>query len=187
MKVRVVGVVGLVFALFSGGALAQYRCVESGKTVITDRPCSDAPTQTAPTGNAPKVIGDAGNSAYSSPYGDWRGDAQFQFTQNGQMVADAHAVVPMTISISPQGKVVGAAPQNGCKVKGLASPGLGPTSLSLDLTFSGCQYPKYNRRMPGHISLNPSQRVAQLYLSGIYIAPFGGYSEQYDVKATMRR
>jgi hypothetical protein len=187
MNGRATCVFSLVMALFSCGALAQYRCVENGKAVFTDRPCGDEPKQTMPTGNAPKVIGDAGNSAYSSPYGDWRGDAQFQARLNGAVVQDAHTVGPMTISISPQGKVQGFDELSGCKLKGVASPFVGPNSLSIDVTFSGCRYSGYNKRMSGYLHLNPTQRVAMLNLNGFVVAPFGTKNESYDIRATLRR
>ncbi len=187
MNVQLLGVTAVVLSVLSGGAMAQHRCIENGKTIITDRPCADEPKTTVPIGNAPKVIGDAGNTAYSSPYGDWRGDAQFQFNRNGQLVGEAHAVVPMTISISQQGKVVGVSPQNGCTAKGIASPGIAPHLLSLDLTFSGCSFSGYNKRMSGHLSLNTTQQVAQLSLSGIRMLPLNPNTEAYDIKAAMRR
>ena len=177
----------LSLLLVSPSAWAQYRCVENGKTVFADRPCVAEAKPEVPTGNAPKVIGDSANTAYGTPYGDWRGDAQFQAKINGAVVQDAHTVGPMTISISPQGKVLGIDEQSKCRLKGVASPFVGPNSLSLDVTFSGCQYPGYNKRMNGHLNLSPTQRVAMLTLHGFIVAPFGTKNEIYDIRATMRR
>jgi hypothetical protein len=179
--------VWLLAIIFSPGAIAQYRCVENGKTTFTDKPCVADAKPVIPMGNVPKVLGDSNNSAYGSPYGDWRGDAQYQARLNSTLVSDAHAVIPMIISISPQGKVMGFSEQNQCRMKGIASPGIGPTSLSIDVTLSGCSYPGYNQRMSGYINLNSAQKQAQLSLNGIVIQSFGRGSEQYEIRATMRR
>jgi predicted membrane-bound mannosyltransferase len=102
-------------------------------------------------------------------------------------LSDAHTVIPMTISISPQGKVLGISEQNQCRMKGIASPGVVPTSLSLDVTLSGCNYKGYNLRMSGYLNLNAAQKQAQLSLNRFVIHTFGRGSEQYDIRATMRR
>lgn len=64
--------------------MAQYRCVENGKTLFTDKPCASSEASAPHRGYSPKVIGDSGNSAYSSGYGDWRGQVQYQATFKGQ-------------------------------------------------------------------------------------------------------
>jgi hypothetical protein len=179
--------VWLLAIIFSPGAIAQYRCVENGKTTFSDKPCVAEVKPVTPIGNAPKILGDNNNSAYGSPYGDWRGDAQYQARVNGALVSDAHTVIPMTISISPQGKVLGISEQNQCRMKGIASPGIMPNSLSLDVTFSGCGYPGYNQRMGGYLNLNAAQKQVQLSLNGFVIQSLGRGSEQYDIRATMRR
>ena len=60
---------------------------------------------------------------YTTPYGQWRGQAQFQATVQRQIVQEAHVVVPMTIMIDQDGKLTGEAPGNGCRLLGVASPG----------------------------------------------------------------
>lgn len=185
------GMRAIVFPLLSLAvmpvAVAQYRCVENGKTVITDRPCaSNTSSSTLPAGNASKLVGDVGNSAYSTSYGDWRGQVQYQATYRGQSVAEAHAVVPTTISIDPQGKVVGVSPETGCRIKGVAIPGTMPTLLSLDVTLTSCRFAKFNRRLSGSLSLYPVQKHAQFW---IYAFPVDfldpGWS--FDIKGTLRR
>lgn len=94
---------------------AQYRCVENGKTVFTDRPCSTESAVPSTSGGSPKVIGAKANTAYSTGYGDWRGQLQYQASLNGQPVSEAHAIVQTTVSIDPQGKIVGMSPENGSK------------------------------------------------------------------------
>lgn len=179
-------VFALMLLLGSTGAWAQYRCVENGKTVFTDKPCTSQPAPAAPAGNSPKVIGDSANSAYSTGYGDWRGQVQYQAIQNSSPVAEAHAVVQTTISIDPQGKIVGSSPENGCKMKGIATPGLMPTILNLDVTLSGCKYPDLNRRLTGTLALYPAQQQAQFW---IYAMPVDLMQpgRSFDIKGTMRR
>lgn len=122
-------------------------------------------------------------SDYSSPYGDWRGQTQFQMTAKGQRVAEAHSVVPMTITIDPQGKVVGASPDNGCRLLGIAAPGLSSNILHLDVSFSACRYAAFNRRFSGTLALYMRDKNVQLGLNSFAISP----AEQFDVRATMRR
>ena len=167
-------------------ALAQYRCVENGKTLYTDKPCAIDVAPAVPTGNSPKVIGDAANSAYSTGHGDWRGQVQYQASLNGQPNSDAHAVVQTTLSIDPQGKIAGSSPENGCKMKGIATPGPMPTILYLDITLTGCKFPSLNRRLSGTLSLYPAQKQAQFW---IYAHPVDLLKpgQSYDIKGTMRR
>ena len=102
-----------------------YRCTADGKTIFSDKPCSPGGVdeqssprvQVTPTNNTAIATMD-----YSSPYGEWRGQTQFQISSKGQHVAEAHSVVPMTIAIDSQGKVTGASPENGCRLLGIASP-----------------------------------------------------------------
>lgn len=177
-----------VLLLLSSSASAQYRCVENGKTVFTDRPCpSDSPSSVPSNqGSQPKIIGDVANSAYGSPSGTWRGQVQYQGTGAGGVVQEAMTVVPMTIDIDPQGKVKGSSPENGCSLKGIAAPGIMPLSVSLDVTFTGCHYKELNRRFSGTLFVNQAQKYAQLSLNGSHVVVLGG-ATFFDVKGTMRR
>lgn len=178
-----------LFALLavSTTAMAQYRCVENGKTVFTDRPCpTDTPSaKQPPQGNAPKVVGDAGNTAYGTPYGTWRGQIQYQAKGSGGINQDAMAVVAVTMDITPQGRVLGSSPENGCRFRGIASPGNIPTSIALDVTFAGCQFNGYNRRLFGTLSVHPAQKYAQFSLNGTHVTLAS--MNFFDVKGTLRR
>ena len=176
-------VVGLLSAPL---ALAQYRCVENGKTLFTDKPCASDVAPAVPTGNSPKVIGDTANSAYSTGYGDWRGQVQYQASINGQPISEAHSIVQTTLSIDPQGKITGSSPENGCRMKGIASPGPMPTILSLDITLTGCHYSSLNRRLSGTLALFPAQKQTQFW---IYAHPVNLLKpdQSYDIKGTLRR
>lgn len=183
MKSFAVVLLGL---LLSPLAMAQYRCVENGKTLIADKPCASADAPNPPQGNSPKVIGDSANSAYSTSNGDWRGQMQYQATFQGQPLSEAHAVVQTTVSIDPQGKIIGLSPENGCKMKGIARPGMAPIILSLDITLTGCTFNKLNRRLFGTLALYPAEKRAQFWIYAHPVDLFNpGWS--YDIKGTMRR
>ena len=81
----------LIVSLFVAPlALAQYRCVENGKTVFRDRPCT---TEAAPDVLKPdKMIGDSTNAAYSTTNGTWRGQVQFMAKAGTAVVSEAHSV-----------------------------------------------------------------------------------------------
>lgn len=136
----------LLAALVSGHALAEmYRCVEGGKTIITNRPCAGDTRPTQTTWGTPPAnqAGNPGSAAYSTPYGPWRGQVQFMAKSGTAVVQEAHAVVPFVLQIDPQGKVSGTG--NGCTLKGIASPAAAiDTILNLDVTLSGCAFPAYN-------------------------------------------
>lgn len=166
-----------------------YRCVDGAKTVLTDTPCPNS----GPVVETPSVTsGSAGpiqtlnvNAAYETPYGEWRGQVQYQATEKGQRVETAHAVVPVVLVIANDNKVSGFSKDNGCKYLGIASPGFTSTLLNLDLSLKNCAYGGLNRRYSGTLLVNPSSKVAQLSLSGLD-ARFGSISS-YDLKATLRR
>jgi hypothetical protein len=104
---------------------------------------------------------------------------------NGRTVDEAHAVVDLTITIDPKGKLVGESRANGCRALGVAAPGIGPI-LNLDVTFSGCRYAGFNRRLSGTFALPPGRDYASMQLLAMEVRP-GVPSATYDVKATMRR
>jgi hypothetical protein len=169
-------------------AHAQYRCVEDGRTLLTDRPCASEQEQgnQQPQGKPHNVFGDVANSAYATTTGSWRGQTQYQATVSGVVSPEAHAVVSMTIEIDPQGKVMGSSPENGCKLKGLATPGMLATIATLDVTFSGCTYTGFNRRMSGMLAIYAAKKHAQLSLSTFSVG-IGKVAAYYDIRATMRR
>lgn len=172
---------------FSLSAMAQYRCVENGKTTFTDRPCADSPKapDAGKPGSGPKVLGDSANSAYGTPNGSWRGQVQYQATGSGGVVGEVMAVVSMTMDIDPQGKIIGSSPENGCKAKGIASPATSPMSLYLDMTLAGCHYSGLNRRYFGSLSVDQQKKLAQFSLQGVYRVFADSFHT--EVKGTLRR
>lgn len=121
-----------------------------------------------------------------SLYGDWRGQSQYQATVGGNVDPAAHAVTNLTISIAPQGKVVGSSPENGCSLLGVAAPGVVPTILNLDVTFSGCRYAALNRRFSGTLVLYTKDQYTALSLTSMQMG-FGKVAATFDIKATLRR
>lgn len=166
---------------------AQYRCMENGKVLFTDRPCeSAAPPAAAPSTQT--VTSTVDNRTISpkiySPYSAWHGQVQFQARLNGKVNRAAHEVTPLAMEITPEGKVTGISNETGCRFKGIASPGFTPAMLSLDVTLSGCAYEGYNQRMSGHLSVSNTRGDAALLLSSIHIRT--GTSATYELKGTLR-
>ncbi len=174
----------LIISLFVAPlAHAQYRCVENGKTVIQDRPCT---TEAAPgVTKSDKVIGDSANAAYSTTNGTWRGQVQFMAKAGNAVVSEAHAVGPFVIDINPQGRVTGSAGEYGCVLKGIAKPGMVPIITELDVTLSKCSYPGFNRQMSGRVALYAEQKYVDFSLVAYDISkrPSG----HYEIKGTLRR
>lgn len=113
---RWICLLGLLAA--STTAVAQYRCLENGKIVFTDRPCpTDTPATEQPLrGDAQKIVGDSGNSAYSSPFGTWRGQIQYQTTGADGINQDAMAVVAMTMDMAAAWRTVVASGESPLQV-----------------------------------------------------------------------
>ena len=175
-----------------------YRCTVNGKTTYTDKPC-DAPTLPGVEGVSASTSSKAAgqNSKppqaidldYTTPYGTWRGQAQYQATVKGQAVGEAHDVVSLVIQVEKQGRVRGASPENGCKLLGVAAPYFAPNVLTLDVTLSGCRYPAFNRRYSGTLALYQSSNSVQFSLQSINqgLAAVTKGPAHFDIKATLRR
>lgn len=114
----------LLAAVWAKPSFAQsvFRCTANGKVVLSDQPCADstalkgnaANLPSAPTAAVTPSVATQNFPNYSTPYGEWRGQAQYQATDRGQLLPEAHAVVSMVIAIDAAGKVVGSSPDNGC-------------------------------------------------------------------------
>ena len=174
-----------------------YRCVVNGKITYTDKPC-DAPTLPGVEGSRASTSSNGARQAakptksieldYSTPYGIWRGQAQYQASSKGQPLLKAHAVIPLVIQVEKQGRVRGASPENGCKLLGVAAPYVSPNILTLDVTLSECRYPPLNRRYSGTLALYQSSNSVQFSLQSINVASaLIGNVGYFDIKATMRR
>jgi hypothetical protein len=125
-------------------------------------------------------------SDYSSPYGEWRGQAQFHARIGAEDDPKAHAVTELAIAIDPQGKLVGSSASNGCRALGLATPSGPKTVVNLDVTLSGCAYAGFNRRFSGNLFLYPKDSYASLRLRSL-ITNNGTKPVSYDIRATLKR
>ncbi|MDE3010764.1 MAG: DUF4124 domain-containing protein [Pseudomonadota bacterium] len=143
-------------------ALGQiYRCTVNGGTVYSDTMCEVPPAPRAPAEKARSADVPEG----APDLGEWRGQAQYQLFEGTQWLGNAHAVVPITLSLTADGKVSGGSPDNGCRVLGLWMAGRHGTYLALDLTLSHCNFAGLNQRYSGQISATEDRHLAQLSLS----------------------
>jgi len=122
---------------------------------------------------------------YSSPYGEWRGQAQYQAFIKSVSDPAAHTVTNLTIAIDPQGKVVGASAENGCRMLGIAAPGITSTIVKLDVTLRGCRYAGLNRTYKGHLSVYSKEGYAALSLQALELSR--GTGGTFNITSTMRR
>lgn len=179
--------VGVIWASPVKAEQALYRCIVNGKTTYTDKPCQPP----ALPGSEPRQDTSRGKAIaldYTTPYGVWRGDAQYQGTVKGQPVQQAHVVVPLVIEVEKQGRVRGASPENGCKLLGVAAP-MSANLLTLDITLSGCGLPALNRRYGGTLALYQTTNSVQLSLQSFNhgLASITKGSARFDINATMKR
>jgi hypothetical protein len=161
-----------------------YRCTKDGQTVLTDRPCEGSTPALTSGATAAAPSGVVGNQAV---VGEWRGETQYQGSEGGQQIGEAHSVVPLVLTLSADGKIYGASPDNGCQWLGVWSPGSTPRLFSLDVSFSGCRYAGFNRRFSGNLIATFSEQSAQLTLQAFDVFHPGQTPRMYDIKATLRR
>lgn len=173
-----------------------YRCVVGGQASYTDRPCDGRTLPVLQGSNAPP--GNQSNSKpghpskaiepdYTTPYGIWRGQAQYQASMKGQVIRDAHAVVPLVIQVEEQGRVRGFSAENGCTMLGVAAPYATPMALMLDVSLSECRYPYFNRRYSGSLVLSQADNQLRLSLQSANLGGVTNGGDYFDLKATMRR
>jgi hypothetical protein len=128
---------------------------------------------------------DALADGYASPYGEWRGQTQYQAIIKSESDAAAHSVINATIDIEPGGKVIGASPDNGCRLLGIAAPGIAPNIVTLDVTLTNCSYAGFNRTYKGYLSVHTEKKYANLSLQALSVTP--GKSGTFTIQSTMRR
>ncbi|NOT66067.1 MAG: hypothetical protein HOP06_08600 [Methylotenera sp.] len=123
---------------------------------------------------------------YASPYGEWRGQTQYQAFIGTTSDPAAHIVTNLTIKIDPQGKVNGISSENGCHLLGIATPSMTTTSVMLDITLTGCSYLGLNRTYKGLLSLYSKEKYASFSLQAFQIG-YGKVGGTYNITSTMRR
>lgn len=121
----------------------------------------------------------------ASPYGEWRGQTEYQAFIRTISDPAAHIVTNLTINIEAGGKVVGTSTENGCRMLGLAAPGSVPTLVTLNVTLTGCTYAGFNRTYSGLLSVFSKERYAKFSLQAIDTS--SGKAGTYNINATMRR
>lgn len=119
--------------------------------MFSDSPCPGAAgASTGVVSNSPsnteRSALSVGGGDYSTLNGDWQGQTQHQASANGLPVEAANFVVPLVLNVSADGKVTGISSSNGCKYLSVASPGVMPAMLNLDVSLSGCSFTSMNRR-----------------------------------------
>ena len=122
---------------------------------------------------------------YATPYGEWRGQAQYQALINTTSDPAAHVVTNLIVNIDPQGKVLGSSQENGCQLLGIAAPGLAPTIVTLDVTLTKCNYVGLNRTYRGLLAVYEKDRYATFSLQAVQIA--AGKAGTFTITSTMRR
>lgn len=122
---------------------------------------------------------------YVSPYGEWRGQTQYQAFINTTSDSAAHVVANLTVNIDPRGRVVGASAENGCRLLGIAAPGVTPTIVTLDITLTNCTYTAFNRTYRGNLSAFSKEQYAVFSLQAVQVT--GGKAGTFNITATMRR
>lgn len=171
----------------ASAAQAIYRCEHDGRVTYRDRPCERPviqPGGAAPATKTAKTATEV-DGGDPKPYGPWRGQAQFQVMHAGLRSENTHIVTPLIVHLADDGKVTGAGVENRCELLGIASPGLSPTVLNLDVTLSNCPAHDLNQRYQGSLHLDSGSGSAQLRLQATKIGV--GQSSVADIKATMRR
>jgi len=121
----------------------------------------------------------------SSPYGHWSGQTQYQAMIGMASDPAAHVVIDMSLNIDPRGKVTGFSPENGCRLLGVASPGLAPHIVTLDVTLTGCAYARFNRVYKGQLSVLGKDAHGSFSLLAVDIAPPRGST--FTLSATLQR
>lgn len=124
--------------------------------------------------------------AYTSPYGEWRGQTQYQAFVGTVSDPTAHTITNLTIRIDPQGKVTGISTENNCRLLGLARPGVATHIVTLDVTVTGCHYAGLNRTYQGYLSAFSREKHAAFSLQAIEI----GYKQKggtFNIGSTMKR
>jgi hypothetical protein len=120
-----------------------------------------------------------------SPYGHWSGQTQYQAMIGTTSDPVAHVVIDLALNIDPRGKVTGSSPENGCQLLGVASPGLAPFIVSLDVTLTNCSYARFNRVYKGQLSVLGKDAHGSFALSAIDITPPKGAT--FTLSATLQR
>jgi hypothetical protein len=132
------------------------------------------------------AVSNALADGYDQPYGEWRGQAQYQAIVRSVSDPAAHAVIDLVVDIDPRGKVTGISAENGCRMLGIARPGIAPYILTLNITLTSCAYARFNRIYNGQISVSSTKKYATFTLQALDVTPGTG-GGTFNIEATLRR
>lgn len=128
----------------------------------------------------------SGQPATANPFpGTWSGATQFQMSVGGKYDAAAHSVAELTLTLSANGRVTGSAPENGCRLLGVTTPGFSGVTINLDVTLTGCRHGAYNRRFNGLLTWSGQSQTGVLNLTSTQMSL--GKAESFDIKGTLRK
>jgi len=181
----VVIIVVLWMAICTQGAQAAktiYRCDKGGQIVLTDQPCDGTKPAEANSTTIP-------STTHPSTVGVWRGQMQYSGTEVGEMIATAHAVVPLTLDFTQDGKVSGSSPENGCEWLGVWSQSGAPVDriITLDVSLTSCHYSGFHRRYTGTFLLGVPDSSGVVNLLA-YTSPLLGQKiRAFSLGGTLRR
>jgi hypothetical protein len=181
--VAAIVLLGLTVHPSAWAAKTIYRCEKGGQITLSDMPC-DGSTAVEPSGGTTIA-----SSSNPSTVGIWNGQLQYSGNDAGVMITAAHAVVPLTLEFTTDGKVSGASPDNGCSWLGVwAQGGKGLERLiTLDAALTGCKYSGLDRRYTGSFQLAIPDSSGQVSLLA-YTVPIPGQRVQgYTLGGTLRR
>ena len=160
-----------------------YRCEKSGQITLTDEPCDRAK---ATDGNA-----NASTLPSTNPttVGIWKGQLQYSGNESGEMIEAAHAVVPLTLEYTADGKVTGASLENGCRWLGVWSQGGKGLErlITLDVSLTSCGYSGINRRYTGTFLLAIPDSAGQVNLLAYTLPLPGRKPRSYTLGGTLHR
>ena len=141
-------------------AKTLYRCEKDGQVTLTDQPCEKSAAADSITGTTIPSLSNP------STVGNWSGQLQYSGTQAGEMITEAHTVVPLKLDFTPDGKVSGASLDNGCNWVGVWSQGGKGLErlITLDVALTGCHFPGPGRRYSGTFMLSIPDSAGQVSL-----------------------
>ena len=166
-----------------GASTTIYRCEKNGQITLTDQPCDGAKATDA-NANAPMLA-----ATNPTTVGIWKGQLQYSGSESGDMIEAAHAVVPLTLEYTADGKVTGASPENGCRWLGVWSQGGKGLErlITLDVSLTNCGYSGINRRYTGTFLLAIPDRAGQVNLLAYTLPIPGGKPRSYTLGGTLHR
>jgi hypothetical protein len=167
----------------SQAAKTIYRCEKDGHITLTDKPCDGSKESASNTGT---TISSASNP---STVGVWSGQLQYSGTEAGGMIVAAHAVVPLTLEFTADGKVSGTSSDNGCNWLGVWSQGGKGLErmITLDVSLTNCRFTGFDRRYGGTFLLAAPDSSGQVNLLA-YTPPIPGQKVRgYSLGGTLRR